>query len=74
MPPPACASCIRSDRARGVAQVARRQAWPRPRHAGGADGDDKSEVEVTLPGTYSIAGGLRDIIGGLPGDAQVEEI
>jgi hypothetical protein len=25
---------------------------------------DESEVEVTLPGTYSIAGGLRDIIGG----------
>ena len=35
---------------------------------------DESEVEVTLPGTYSIAGGLRDIIGGLPGVAQVEEI
>jgi len=27
-----------------------------------------------LPGTYSIAGGLRDIIGMLPGVAQVEEI
>ena len=35
---------------------------------------DESEVEVTLPGTYSIAGGLRDIIGGLPGVSQVEEI
>ena len=33
-----------------------------------------SEVEVTLPGTYSIAGGLRDIIGMLPGISQVEEI
>jgi DNA polymerase-3 subunit alpha len=35
---------------------------------------DESEVEVTLPGTYSIGGGLRDIIGSLPGVAQVEEI
>ena len=35
---------------------------------------DEAEVEVTLPGTYSIAGGLRDIIGSLPGIAQVEEI
>ena len=35
---------------------------------------DDSEAEVTLPGTYSIAGGLRDTIGGLPGIAQVEEI
>ena len=35
---------------------------------------DESEVEVTLPGTYSIAGGLRDTIGSLPGVAQVEEI
>ncbi len=35
---------------------------------------DNSEAEVTLPGTYSIAGGLRDTIGSLPGVAQVEEI
>ena len=35
---------------------------------------DDSEAEVTLPGTYSIAGGLRDTIGSLPGVAQVEEI
>ncbi len=35
---------------------------------------DESEAEVTLPGTYSIAGGLRDAIGMLPGIAQVEEI
>ncbi len=35
---------------------------------------DESEAEVTLPGTYSIAGGLRDTIGSLPGVAQVEEI
>jgi DNA polymerase III subunit alpha len=27
-----------------------------------------------LPGSYSIAAGLRDTIGGLPGIAQVEEI
>ena len=65
---------LRSGGARGAAQVARRQARPRPRHAGRADGTDEAEVEVTLPGTYSIAGGLRDIIGGLPGVAQVEEI
>ena len=36
--------------------------------------NDESEAEVTLPGTYSIAGGLRDVIGSLPGIAQVEEI
>jgi len=35
---------------------------------------DDSEAEVTLPGSYSIAAGLRDTIGGLPGIAQVEEI
>ncbi len=35
---------------------------------------DESEAEVTLPGTFSIAGGLRDAIGMLPGIAQVEEI
>ena len=35
---------------------------------------EESEVEVTLPGTYSIAGGLRDVIGMLPGVSQVEEI
>ncbi len=35
---------------------------------------DDTEAEVTLPGTYSIAGGLRDAIGSLPGIAQVEEI
>ncbi len=35
---------------------------------------DEAEAEVTLPGTYSIAGGLRDAIGMLPGIAQVEEI
>ncbi|UYN93023.1 MAG: DNA polymerase III subunit alpha [Enhydrobacter sp.] len=35
---------------------------------------DESEAEVTLPGTYSIAGGLRDAIGSLPGVMQVEEI
>ncbi len=36
--------------------------------------NDESEAEVILPGTYSIAGGLRDVIGSLPGIAQVEEI
>jgi DNA polymerase-3 subunit alpha len=35
---------------------------------------EESEAEVTLPGTYSIAGGLRDAIGNLPGVTQVEEI
>jgi DNA polymerase-3 subunit alpha len=35
---------------------------------------DDSQAEVTLPGSYSIAGGLRDAIGSLPGIAQVEEI
>jgi DNA polymerase-3 subunit alpha len=35
---------------------------------------DDAEAEVTLPGSYSIAGGLRDTIGSLPGVAQVEEI
>jgi hypothetical protein len=29
---------------------------------------------VSLPGSYSIAGGLRDAISGLAGIAQVEEI
>jgi DNA polymerase-3 subunit alpha len=38
------------------------------------DMPDESEAEVTLPGTYSIAGGLRDIVGMLPGVSQVEEI
>ena len=33
-----------------------------------------TEAEVTLRETYSIAAGLRDTIGGLPGIAQVEEI
>ncbi|MFO1083697.1 MAG: DNA polymerase III subunit alpha [Reyranellaceae bacterium] len=36
--------------------------------------DDDAEAEVTLPGAYAIAGGLRDAIGGLPGVAHVEEI
>jgi len=36
--------------------------------------EEEAEAEVALPGTYSIAGGLRDIIGMLPGVAQVEEI
>ena len=35
---------------------------------------DDTEAEVTLSETYSIAAGLRDAIGGLPGIAQVEEI
>ena len=35
---------------------------------------EEAEAEVTLPGSYSIAGGLRDAIGMLPGIAQVEEI
>jgi DNA polymerase-3 subunit alpha len=35
---------------------------------------DESEAEVTLPGSYAIATGLRDAIGGLAGVAQVEEI
>ena len=75
MPRPACASRLSDpDRARAVAQVAGRQAWAQPRHAGRADGPDESEAEVTLPGSYSIAAGLRDTIGGLPGIAQVEEI
>ena len=35
---------------------------------------EEAEAEVLLPGSYSIAGGLRDAIGSLPGVAQVEEI
>jgi DNA polymerase-3 subunit alpha len=35
---------------------------------------DEAEAEVTLPGSYSVAGGLRDAIGSLPGVMQVEEI
>ncbi|HEY6982847.1 DNA polymerase III subunit alpha [Reyranella sp.] len=35
---------------------------------------EEAEAEVTLPGTYSTSGGLRDIIGTLPGVVQVEEI
>jgi DNA polymerase-3 subunit alpha len=35
---------------------------------------DESQAEVILPGSYAIAGGLRDVIGSLPGIAQVEEI
>jgi DNA polymerase-3 subunit alpha len=35
---------------------------------------DDAEAEVSLPGSYSIAGGLRDAISGLAGIAQVEEI
>jgi len=35
---------------------------------------DEAEAEVILPGTYSIAGSLRDAIGSLPGVSQVEEI
>ena len=35
---------------------------------------DESEAELVLPGSYSIAGGLRDAIGSLPGVSQVEEI
>jgi DNA polymerase-3 subunit alpha len=35
---------------------------------------DEAEAEVILPGSYAIAGGLRDAIGNLPGIAQVEEI
>ena len=35
---------------------------------------DETEAEVTLPGSYAIATGLRDAIGGLAGVAQVEEI
>ncbi|MBS0221561.1 MAG: DNA polymerase III subunit alpha, partial [Proteobacteria bacterium] len=35
---------------------------------------DEAEAEVILPGSYSIAGGLRDAIGSLPGVSQVEEI
>ena len=35
---------------------------------------DESQAEVVLPGSYAIAGGLRDVIGSLPGIAQVEEI
>jgi DNA polymerase-3 subunit alpha len=35
---------------------------------------DESQAEVTLPGSYSIASGLRDAIGSLPGITQVEEI
>ena len=36
--------------------------------------NDDAEAEVTLPGSYAIAAGLRDAIGGLPGVMQVEEI
>jgi DNA polymerase-3 subunit alpha len=36
--------------------------------------EGESEAELVLPGSYSIAGGLRDAIGSLPGVAQVEEI
>ncbi len=35
---------------------------------------EDSEAEITLPGTYSIAGGLRDTIGSLQGVENVEEI
>ncbi|WIM13988.1 DNA polymerase III subunit alpha [Enhydrobacter sp.] len=35
---------------------------------------EEAEAEVVLPGSYSVAGGLRDAIGSLPGVAQVEEI
>lgn len=35
---------------------------------------EESEAEITLPGTYSIAGGLRDTIGSLQGVEHVEEI
>ena len=35
---------------------------------------EETEAEVLLPGSYSIAGGLRDAIGNLPGVTQVEEI
>jgi DNA polymerase-3 subunit alpha len=35
---------------------------------------DETEAEVTLPGAYSVAGGLREAIGNLPGVSQVEEI
>jgi DNA polymerase-3 subunit alpha len=35
---------------------------------------EEAEAEVLLPGSYSIAGSLRDVIGSLPGVAQVEEI
>jgi DNA polymerase-3 subunit alpha len=35
---------------------------------------DDAEAEIVLSETYSIAAGLRDAIGGLPGIAQVEEI
>jgi DNA polymerase-3 subunit alpha len=35
---------------------------------------DEAEAEVTLPGAYSVAGGLRETIGNLPGITQVEEI
>jgi DNA polymerase-3 subunit alpha len=35
---------------------------------------EEAEAEITLPGTYSIAGGLRDTIGSLQGVENVEEI
>jgi DNA polymerase-3 subunit alpha len=35
---------------------------------------EESEAEITLPGTYSIAGGLRDTIGSLQGVETVEEV
>ncbi|MBV8189662.1 MAG: DNA polymerase III subunit alpha [Alphaproteobacteria bacterium] len=35
---------------------------------------DEAEAEVSLPGNYAIAGGLRDAISSLAGIAQVEEI
>jgi DNA polymerase-3 subunit alpha len=35
---------------------------------------DESEAEVTLPGSYAIASGLRDAITSMPGVEQVEEI
>ena len=65
---------LRSRRARSATQVARRQARPRPGHAGRADGEGGERGRGDLAGTYSIAGGLRDIIGMLPGISQVEEI
>ena len=36
--------------------------------------DDDSEVEVTLPGGYAVAPGMRETLGNLPGVIHIEEV
>ena len=74
MPPPACASCISDPAALEALRKTLEGKRGRGRVTLVVPMQEETEAEVTLPGTYSIAGGLRDIIGSLPGVAQVEEI